>query len=359
VQSILLGTVIALVVGLTLTPWVIDLFRSRGIGELIREDGPETHFVKHGTPTMGGLVILAAASLGYAGAHLRLVEGAVRFTRFSPAGLLVFATAWGLAVIGAIDDLSKLRQTRSLGLSARWKLVGQSVVGFALAFAALRWTGIDTHIAWSGTNITSMPGLPQVAFAIWVVIMIAGTSNGVNFADGVDGLASGSAAMGFFVFTIIAFWEFRNPNIYPQLEPILPSSLLDVSIAAAALLGSCIGFLWWNAAPARIVMGDTGSLALGGAMATLALFTRTHLLLPIIGGLFVLEVISVVLQKGIYKLFNGRRLFAMAPFHHHFELRGWAEFTVIVRFWLIAALAAGLGLALFYMDFLVHSRGIG
>jgi phospho-N-acetylmuramoyl-pentapeptide-transferase len=160
--------------------------------------------------------------------------------------------------------------------------------------------------------------------------------------------------MCFFVFTIIGFWEFRNADVYPQLLPASPSSLLDVAVASAALLGACIGFLWWNAAPARIVMGDTGALALGGALAAVALFTRTQLLLLVIGGLFVLETLSVMLQVSVYRMFNGRRVFAMAPFHHHFELRGWAEFTVIVRFWLVAALTAGLGLALFYMDFLSH-----
>jgi phospho-N-acetylmuramoyl-pentapeptide-transferase len=158
--------------------------------------------------------------------------------------------------------------------------------------------------------------------------------------------------MCFFVFTIIAFWEFRNPQVYPQLSPALPSGLLDIAVVSSALLGACIGFLWWNAAPARIIMGDTGALALGGALAALSIFTRTQLLLAIIGGLFLIETLSVVLQVIAYRGFNGRRVFAMAPLHHHFELRGWAEFTVIVRFWLIASLLAGLGLALFYTAFL-------
>jgi phospho-N-acetylmuramoyl-pentapeptide-transferase len=358
-QSILLATAIALVVGLTLTPWVIDVFRARGIGELIREDGPATHFVKHGTPTMGGLVLIAAATLGYAGAHLRWSDGTISFRAFHPAGVLVFAVTWALGVVGAIDDLAKIRRTRSLGLSERAKLICQSIVGFALAFAALKLTGIAPEISWAGAEIEMLPALPNVVFAIFVVALIAGTSNGVNFADGLDGLASGSAAMTFFVFTIIGFWEFRNAELYPQLLPATPNGLLDVAIASAALLGACIGFLWWNAAPARIVMGDTGALALGGALGTLALFTRTQLLLGVIGGLFVLETLSVIIQRSVFKVSKattgkGRRIFAMAPFHHHFELRGWAEFTVIVRFWLIAALAAGLGLALFYMDFLSH-----
>jgi phospho-N-acetylmuramoyl-pentapeptide-transferase len=346
VQSILLATAIALVVGLTLTPWVIDLFRARGIGELIREDGPATHFVKHGTPTMGGLVLITAATLGYVAAHLRVIGG-LRFTPFSPAALLVLAVTWALGLLGALDDLAKIRQRRSLGLSKRAKIIGQTGVGFGLAFGAINWTGIEQEIAWAGWPVHWLPALPAVVFAVWVVLLIAGTSNGVNLSDGVDGLASGSAAMGFFVFTIIAFWQFRNQSVYLPL-----SGLLDVAVVSAALLGACIGFLWWNAAPARIIMGDTGALALGGALASLALFTRTHLLLGVIGGLFVVETLSVMIQVASYRLFDGRRVFAMAPIHHHFELRGWAEFTVIVRFWLFAALTAGLGLALFYMDFL-------
>ena len=356
-QSILLATVLALVVGLTLTPWVIDLFRARGIGELIREDGPASHFVKHGTPTMGGLVLIAASTLGYAGAHLRWSNGTVRFQEFSRAGILIFAAAWALGVLGAIDDISKLRRTKSLGLNPRAKTAGQAVVGFALAYAALRWVGLESRVTWSGTPIDWLPALPHLLFAIWVFLIVWGTSNGVNISDGADGLASGSAAMNFFVFTIIGFWEFRNPEFYPQLLRGSASGLLDVAVAAAALLGACIGFLWWNAAPARIIMGDTGALALGGALGALALFTRTQLLVAVIGGLFVIEMLSVIIQVMTYKLFNGRRVFAMAPVHHHFELRGWAEFTVIVRFWLIAALTAGLGLALFYMDFLSHGGG--
>lgn len=350
-QSILLATAIALVVGLTLTPWVIDLFRARGIGELIREDGPATHFVKHGTPTMGGLVLMIAATLGYVTSHLRFVGG-FRFQAFAPAGVLILLVAWLLALLGALDDLAKIRRRRSLGLSKRAKIIGQTLAGFVLAFGALSWTGLESRIAWAGTPLDWLPALPNIIFAIWVVFMIASTSNGVNLTDGVDGLASGSAAMGFFVFTIVAFWEWRNPEIYLQLEPVGRSGLLDVAVASASLLGACIGFLWWNAAPARIVMGDTGALALGGALAALALFTRTHLLLGVIGGLFVIEGLSVIVQVIAYRMFDGRRVFAMAPVHHHFELRGWAEFTVIVRFWLFAALAAGLGLALFYMDFL-------
>ncbi len=358
-QSILLATVLALVVGLTLTPWVIDVFRTRGIGKVIREDGPATHLVKHGTPTMGGIVLMIAATLGYAGAHLRWSDGTLRFQQFSRAGIVIFGTAWALGILGVIDDLLGIRPTKSVGMSARAKTAGQIVVALALALAALRWVGLESRVTWAGASMDWVPELPQLLFALYIFVIIWGTANGTNFADGADGLLAGSAAMNFFVFTIIAFWEFRNSDFYPQLAQTGVSGLLDVAVVSAAMLGACIGFLWWNAAPARIMMGDAGSMAIGGAIASLALFTRTQLLLPIIGGLFVMEMLSVIIQRGVFWSSRritgtGRRVFAMAPFHHHFELRGWAEFTVIVRFWLIAALAAGLGLALFYMDFLSH-----
>jgi phospho-N-acetylmuramoyl-pentapeptide-transferase len=351
-QSILLGTVVALIVGLVVTPWVIDIFRARGIGKFVREYGPATHLVKHGTPTMGGFVLLFAATVGYVLAHVRFIRGGVRLQGFAPAAMLVLAVGWALGLLGAADDIIQIRRRRSLGLNKRAKLAGQAVVGFGLAYLAVHWAGISSSLSWTGTDLHLPWAIPTIVFAVWVLLLIAAESNAVNFTDGLDGLASGSAAMCFFVFTIIGFWEFRNPQVYPQLSSQTASGLLDVAIVSAAFLGACIGFLWWNAAPARIILGDTGSLALGGALATLAIFTRTQLLLAVIGGLFVIITLSVVIQVTSYRLFGGRRVFAMAPLHHHFELRGWAEFTVIVRFWLIAALVAGLGLALFYMAFL-------
>lgn len=342
---ILIATALAGALALIGTPLLIDVFRARGVGQLIREDGPAAHFVKHGTPTMGGLVVLLSSTVGYVASHF-LFAGAERRELAAPA-LMVLGVAWGLGLLGATDDLLKIRQRRSLGLNKRAKLVGQGVVAVGLAFAALNYADLDPAISWSGHDLWV---IPRVVFAVWVFFIIAGTSNAVNLTDGLDGLACGSAAMAFFVFTIIAFWEFRNPRIYELLEG--GAGLLDVATLAAAFLGACIGFLWWNAAPARIFMGDTGSLALGGALAALSLVTRTQLLLLIIGGLFVVETVSVILQVAAYRGFNRRRVFAMAPLHHHFELRGWAEFTVIVRFWLIAALTAGFGLALFYQDFL-------
>lgn len=351
-QGILFATAIAMVVALVGTSWLIGIFRARGVGQLIREDGPAAHFVKHGTPTMGGLILLLAATLGYLGAHLRLVDFRVQFIPMTAPGLLTLATAWALGVLGAIDDLTGIRNRRSLGLNKRAKLLGQLVIGSLLAYSAVRWVGIEPEITWTGFKVFLIPALPQVLFAAWVVLVIAGTSNAVNLTDGLDGLASGSAAMGFFVFSILAFWQARHAKLYFGRSLLIDPGQLDLAIVAAALLGACIGFLWWNGPPARIFMGDTGSLALGGALAALSVFTRTQLLLLVIGGLFVIETLSVIIQVVSYRFFGGRRVFAMSPLHHHFELRGWAESTVIVRFWLISALLSGFGLALFYMEFL-------
>ncbi|HVE92615.1 MAG TPA: phospho-N-acetylmuramoyl-pentapeptide-transferase [Actinomycetota bacterium] len=354
-QGILIATALAMAFSLLATPWVMGVFRARGVGQLIREDGPAAHFEKHGTPTMGGLILLAAATIGYFGAQVRFV-GAFGFSRPGREALMTLGVGWGLGLLGALDDLRKIRQRRSLGLSKKAKFAGQALVGFGLAFAAVEWASVRPEISWAGSGAPLLPALHPIVFAVWVVIVIAGTSNAVNLTDGLDGLAAGASAMAFFVFMIIGFWQFRHQDFYADLGN--PSAALEVSIVAAAMLGACIGFLWWNAAPAKIFLGDTGSLALGGVLAALGLFTSTQLLLLVIGGLFVVETLSVIIQVVAYKVFGGRRVFAMAPLHHHFELRGWPEINVIIRFWLIAALLAGLGLALFYSYFLQNSGGV-
>jgi phospho-N-acetylmuramoyl-pentapeptide-transferase len=352
VLPILVATSLSLLLSLLGAPLMIDVLRARGVGQLIREDGPSAHFVKHGTPTMGGFVVLLSATLAYIPAHFVLTQGR---RELSAAAILVLAVAWGLGLLGAIDDLTKIRRRRSLGLNKRAKLIGQAVVAVGLTWAAVSTADVTPTISWAGLN--ALPWvLPIGVFAVWVFIMIAGGSNAVNLTDGLDGLACGAAAMAFFVFTIIAFWEFRNPTVYTYVAG-RTATYQDIAVVAAAFLGACIGFLWWNAAPARIFMGDTGSLSLGGALAALAIVTRTQLLLLVIGALFVIETVSVILQVVAYRGFNKRRVFAMAPLHHHFELRGWAEFTVIVRFWIVAALAAGFGLGLFYQMFLYSGGG--
>jgi phospho-N-acetylmuramoyl-pentapeptide-transferase len=336
---------VALMVTLGGTPFAIRMFRSRGFGQLIREDVGH-HQEKRGTPTMGGLLIIAGMVAGYVAAH-----AVVSFHNSGTAGLLVLGTATALGVVGFLDDYFKIRHQRSLGLNKKAKVAGQLVVAVGFALLANHAFGASTRLSFVRATALELGPL----FVIWVFIIMAGTSNGVNLTDGLDGLAAGSSALVFAAYVVIAFWQFRHPCIVgggPGCYTGIPDPL-DLAIVAAAVLGACAGFLWWNAAPARIFMGDTGSLALGGALAALAVMTSTQLLLVILGGLFVIETTSVMVQVVAFHGFK-RRVFRMAPMHHHFELGGWPEFTVIVRFWIIAGLAAALGLGLFYADFLAR-----
>ena len=341
--AVLLAALVALLVSLIGTPFAIRLFRAQGYGQLIRDDGPEAHHTKRGTPTMGGAVVIVSAILGYLIAHLATPS-------FTASGILVLFVMSGLGVVGFLDDFIKIRKQRSLGLTAKTKFIGQLVIAMAFALLALHYVGASvseiTFIRNVGIN------LGAVGFIVWAYVMISATSNGVNLTDGLDGLASGSAAMVFAAYVVITFWQFGNrcPGVkacYAVRDP------LDLAIVASAAMGACFGFLWWNAAPAKIFMGDTGSLSLGGTLAALAILSRTELLLIILGGLFVVETLSVILQVAFFKAFR-RRIFNMAPVHHHFELAGWPEFTVIVRFWIVCGLAVAFGLGLFYAEYLTH-----
>jgi phospho-N-acetylmuramoyl-pentapeptide-transferase len=351
VRPILLAALVSLMVTLGGTPFAIRLFRSHGFGQLIREDIGHFHGEKRGTPTMGGLLILGGITAGYLIAH-----AVAPFRDTGTAGLLVLAAAVGLGLVGFTDDYIKIRHQRSLGLNKTAKIVGQLIVAVGFALGAQHIAGASTNLSFVRQTALDLGPF----FVVWVFIIMAGTSNGVNLTDGLDGLAAGSSALVFAGYVVIAFWQFRHPcgpgggpGCYFVAPPSGVADPLDLAIVAAAALGACAGFLWWNAAPARIFMGDTGSLALGGALAALAVMTSTQLLLVILGGLFVIETTSVVVQVGAFHLFK-RRVFKMAPMHHHFELGGWPEFTVIVRFWIIAGLAAALGLGLFYADFLAR-----
>jgi phospho-N-acetylmuramoyl-pentapeptide-transferase len=346
VRAVLLAALIALVVSLIGTPFAIRLFRAQGYGQLIRDDGPEAHHTKRGTPTMGGAVIIVAAILGYVVAH------AVS-RRFTASGLLVLFVMSGLGLVGFADDFIKIRKQRSLGLTARTKFVGQLLVSVAFALLAIHYVG-ESITKVSFIRDTAL-NVGIVGFVIWAYVMISATSNGVNLTDGLDGLASGSSAMVFAAYVVITFWQFGNRCATGSASGAcyLVRDPLDLAIVAAAAMGACFGFLWWNAAPAKIFMGDTGSLSLGGTLASLAILSRTELLLVILGGLFVVETLSVILQVAAFKT-TRRRVFNMAPVHHHFELAGWPEFTVIVRFWIVAGLAVAFGLGLFYAEFLSH-----
>jgi phospho-N-acetylmuramoyl-pentapeptide-transferase len=330
------------------TPLAIRLFRLWGWGQRIREDGPQGHLEKMGTPTMGGVVIIGGMVVAYALARLR--------TPFTVAGLAVLGLAAGLALVGAIDDLIKIRRQRSLGLTKGTKVVGQAVVAVTFALVAIHWSHVRTEVSFIGGSGGDGIHL-GVLFYVWVFLMVAAASNAMNLTDGLDGLASGSSALVLAAYVIISFWEARHscfvsaPARACYAVRALPA--LDVAIVASGALGAVAGFLWWNAAPAKIFMGDTGSLALGGLLAGLAIMTDTQLLLVVLGGLYVLEATSVILQVALFRL-RRRRLFRMAPIHHHFELLGWPEFTVIVRFWILSGLAVAVGLGLFYADFLAR-----
>jgi phospho-N-acetylmuramoyl-pentapeptide-transferase len=263
--------------------------------------------------------------------------------------------AVGLGLVGFVDDLIKVRRQRSLGLTKTTKVIGQAAVATAFAFVAVELSHVTTEISFIRADTGLRLGV-GLGFYVWVFLMVAAASNAVNLTDGLDGLASGSAALVFAAYVIISFWQARHSCFFeptPACYAIRVVPALDVAIVASGAMGAVAGFLWWNAAPAKIFMGDTGSLALGGLMAALAIMTETQLLLLVLGGLYVLETTSVILQVLLFRL-TGRRVFRMAPLHHHFELLGWPEFTVIVRFWILAGLAVAFGLGLFYADFLTR-----
>ena len=352
--SVLIAAMTALVISLLGTPAVVKLFRRRGYGQEIREDGPASHATKRGTPTMGGTVIILATFAGYLVAHLLALRNPGRGPTAS--GLLVLGLMGSLGVVGFLDDFIKIRKQRSLGLNAAAKFGGQLVTGVGFAVLALQFrnsaglTPGSTHLSFVRDHAAI--GLGSVGFVIFAYLVVTGTSNAVNLTDGLDGLAAGTSVMVLASYVIIAFWQFGNSCVreithgcYSARDP------LDVALVAAAALGACFGFLWWNASPAKIFMGDTGSLSLGGMFAGLAIVTRTELLLVVLGGLFVVETLSVIIQIGFFKM-TRKRVFNMAPIHHHFELAGWVENTVIVRFWIIGGLAVAFGLGLFYAEYL-------
>ncbi|HMK12799.1 MAG TPA: phospho-N-acetylmuramoyl-pentapeptide-transferase [Acidimicrobiales bacterium] len=338
--ALFVAAAVAGLVALFGTKILIEWLGARAVHQpiLSTSEGGPGHEAKAGTPTMGGMAIVGAACVGYGVAHLR---SGVIFTR---TGLLVMLAMIGAGVVGFLDDWIKVHNARNLGLKKGTKMVGLLIVSIGFTVLYLVFTSGQTRL---GFTRFDHPGLElgNLGWAVLAVFLISATTNAVNFTDGLDGLASGSAILSFAAFVVIGFWAFRHPGVYA-----VPHAL-DLAVVAAAMLGGCAGFLWWNAAPARIIMGDTGALAIGAALACLALSTNTELLLPIVAGLFVLEALSDVIQIASYRIFH-RRVFRMAPFHHHFELAGWPETTVVVRFWLIAGACTALALGLYYADFI-------
>jgi phospho-N-acetylmuramoyl-pentapeptide-transferase len=367
VRAVLLGGGLALLISLLGTRYAIRAFTELGYGQEVRDDGPTTHHTKRGTPTMGGLVILAAAVVGYFLAKLITLDVP------SASALLLLLVLVGCGAVGFLDDVIKVRNRRNLGLRSKAKMIGLTVVAVTFGILALLPALADDEgLTPASTSISFIRDIPWLTLPavlavalFWVVI--TGTSNAVNLTDGQDGLAAGSSVMVFAAYTLVNIWQNNQScelvggrTCYEVRDP------LDLAVVAAAITGACFGFLWWNAPPAAIIMGDTGSLALGGALAGLAILTRTELLMVILGGLFVVVTLSVVIQVGVFKasrassLFRrvlrveaGHRVFRIAPIHHHFENLGWAEVTVTVRFWIVTGLCVATGIGLFYAEWVV------
>lgn len=356
-KAVLVAAVVSLAVSLLCTPLFIKWLIKREYGQFIRDDGPTSHHTKRGTPTMGGAVIVAATIIAYAMAHL------VFWTAPSWSGVLILFLMAGLGLVGFLDDWVKISKQRSLGLRSKQKLFGQTLVGVIFAFLALQFPN-DSGRTPASTKISTVrdtnidlafagPIIGVILFIIFANLIIAGTSNAVNLTDGLDGLATGASVMTFASYILISIWQFnQNCQTNASIKCYEVRDPLDVAIVAAAIMGACFGFLWWNGSPAQIFMGDTGSLALGGALAGMAIVTRTELLVIVLGGLFVLETVSVILQVASFKT-TGKRIFRIAPIHHHFEMLGWEQITVTIRFWIIAGLCVALGLGLFYAEWVV------
>ncbi len=333
---LLLATGIATLVSWGGTRLLIVTLTRRRIGQPIHEDVPEGHTVKAGTPTMGGVAIVAGALAGYVVSDL---YDAV----FTWRGLITMGAIAGAGLVGFLDDWLKISNERNLGLNKRAKTIGLLLVAGGFAGSMLWLTEVATTISFTRFNDLGWD-IGRVGWAVWAVLLIVGSSNAVNLTDGLDGLAAGSGALVFAAYVFIGYWIFRHPGYGISVG-------LDLAVVAAAMMGACAGFLWWNAAPAQIFMGDTGSLAIGTGLAALALSSSTALLLPIVGAIFVVETVSVIVQVVAFRT-TGKRVLRMAPIHHHFELRGWPETTVIVRFWMVTAACTALGIALFYREFL-------
>lgn len=357
--ALLIAGMVSLLYSLFLTPLFIKGFQRLRWGQFIREDGPQTHFAKRGTPTMGGLIFISGTVVAYFAAKLITNE------QPTPSALLVLLMTVGLAAVGFIDDFLKTRKQQSLGLGGWAKIAGQVVVAVLFGVLGLQFandagvTPVSTHISlfrdlpFDFMSLGVIAGL--ILFLIWIIVIVTAASNSVNVTDGLDGLAGGASILAIGAYGVIGFWQFSQlcsraveAGCYEVRDP------LDLSVVAAALVGGLIGFLWWNTNPAHIYMGDTGSLGLGGAIAAFAILTHTELLLVFIGGLFVIESGSVIVQRVYFKLTKGKRIFLMSPIHHHFELKGWQETTVVVRFWIIGGLCVLAGIGMFYAEWVVQ-----
>jgi len=350
-RLVVIAATFATIFSLIGTPVLIRILSRHGYSQAIRESADGTvypaHEGKRGTPSMGGVAIIVAIIAGYFGTHLMVWRG------ITASGLLILYLIIGLGLVGVADDYLKIFKQRSTGLRARTKLVGQAVVAISFAWMSLQFPNAqgETPASMAVSFLRDTPlVLPIGLFLLWVWFLITATTNGVNLTDGLDGLATGAAIMSFLAYVLISVWQYgQSCSIIESASCYATANPIDLSIIAASCAGATFGFLWFNTAPARIFMGDTGSLALGGGIAGLAIYTQTELLLPLTAGLFLITALSVILQVGSFKL-TGKRVFRMAPLHHHFEMLGWPEIQIVVRFWIIQGLCIGVGLSLFYAE---------
>jgi phospho-N-acetylmuramoyl-pentapeptide-transferase len=330
---VLIAGLLAMVAAVVIGPRFIELLRTRNLGQQIRAEGPATHVVKQGTPTMGGLLILASAVLPF-----------LALSQYTAEGLTVLFITLGCAAIGFTDDYLKLRRRHSLGLPGRWKMILLVVVTVGAALLLQETSSFTTTIY---VPVVGWDLHLGVLFYPFLFLVIAGTVNGANLTDGIDGLAAGTVVIMLLTFLAVAGIAWIRSGSPGNRSEVY----LDVATLAAALIGGTIGFLWYNASPAEVFMGDTGSFALGGAIAGFAIVTGTELLLPLIAAIFVIEVLSLIIQVVSFKR-TGRRVFLIAPIHHHFEMKAWSETKIMVRFWIVCAIFCATGFALFYRDFL-------
>ncbi len=357
---------VSMVFTLLLTPLFAKTFRRLKLGQFIRADTPTAHVMKRGTPSMGGIVFITAAIVGYFVGHL------VGGDSVAGTGILVLAMMAGLGLIGFIDDFLKVKRQNSIGLAGPFKIVGSVIVTIAFGTIALMYRDANNRTP-ASTSISFVRDLNFnfvvvfgatfgiILFIAWIVLITTATTNAVNLADGLDGLAAGASILAIGSYIIIGFWQ-SNQSCFSRtvgdnlFKCYTVSRPLDIAVVAAAIVGSLIGFLWWNTAPAQITMGDTGSFGLGGALAALAILSRTELLLVLIGGLFLIITGQVIVQRIYFKLTHGKRIWRASPLHHHFEMKGWAEVTIVVRFWIISGLFVGAGVGTFYLEWLSRVR---
>lgn len=364
--AVVIGAALGLVLTAIGTPLFIRFLVAKGYGQFIRDDGPTTHDYKRGTPTMGGAMIVLAVLAAYGLTHLIMMLVSDRATGMTASGLLLLFLMAGMGFIGFLDDFAKITNKQSLGLTPGQKMIGLGVVGIAFAvlvqlfpnsqgltpastaISFVRETGIDFAVFG--------PIIGGILFVIWANLINLAATNAVNLTDGLDGLAAGSVAMVTAAYAVISIWQTNQAcGSARAVESVCYSTRdpIDLALIAVIITGALIGFLWWNTAPAKIFMGDTGSLALGGTLAGFAILTHTQVLFVILGWLFVMVTLSVIIQVGYFKATKGKRVFLMTPLHHHFELKGWPEVTVVVRFWIISALSVGLGLGVFYGEWVL------